>query len=210
MPRFHRAQPLPHPDWRAAFRDAPEALAALPAHPVVCWTVSAGHDFRPLVFFSRPGCRALAERAGLPPCEAPVPDLFIHTSLPFPEGNDGLHGLPCRGTVYADRHTEIRIEDKLALHLDRDRVPYEILRAHHHAALDPLLAHDHDAALFTIRLLCLDTGHEETVRLLYLAMENLNAGDALLTTGPFDLRYLVATREGLGFGGCNRSILQHL
>lgn len=199
---------LPMLSLADAFRGGCQALGSLPSRPRVVWSVSAGHDFRPLVFFSDPlRTRAEAE-GGLPPGGLPRPDLFLYTCLDNHGG--GLHDL-CEGqVVYEDRSTRIRLTSRRSLNLLRERVPWRLDSQRAHFVEDPLLRHDHDAALFEVELICLRTGYQEQVPLLYLAMENLHAWDVLLSRADLELTALVATREGLGMGGCGRSILEYL
>ena len=47
--------------------------------------------------------------------------------------------------------------------------------------------------------------------ILYLRYENNHSWDALFGSGwRVDLKYVCATREGLGMGGCGKSVLQHI
>ena len=180
----------------------------LPKRPRVCWSVSAGHDMRPLVFFSDPMRRATIRSVGLTPEEFPRPDLFLFTCIDG--GGQGLHDLELGQIVYEDESTRIVIDERHPLRIDRNRVPYSIDRSRVYFGEDPLKDHDHDAALLRVRLTCLQTGYEEQVLVLYLAMENLLAWDSLMCRADVELDTLVATREGLGLGGCGRSILEHL
>jgi hypothetical protein len=198
------------PAWALAFREAGGLAARFGERPTVCWTVSAGHDMRPLVFFSEPMRRELAEVTGLPPQELPRPDLFLHTSLAMDLGKDGLHDLRVGQVVHEDRGTRITVVGCEPLHLDRERIHYAVDSSRVRYSSDPLARHEYDAALLQLRLTCLQTGYEEIAQVLYLAMENLNAFDAYLSHGGLDVRYLVATREGLAMGGCGRSILDYL
>lgn len=191
-----------------AFLDGQILRDTLPLRPRVCWSVSAGHDTRPMVFFSEPMREATIRHAGMSPVDLPRPDLFLYTCLD--PGGQGLHDMRQGMVLFEDRSTRATIEARHPLLIDRSRVRYAIDRSRVHFGEDPLVRHDHDAALFRIRLTCLRTWHEETVDLLYLAMENLQAWDALISRADIRLDTLVATREGLGFGGCGRSILEHL
>ena len=196
--------------WALAFQEAEGLAVRFGERPTVCWTVSAGHDMRPLVFFSDPMRRELAEAADIPPKDLPRPDLFLHTSLAMDESRDGLHDLRPGQVVHEDRRTRVTVLAAEPLHLDRERIHYRVDPARVQLAHDPLARHGHDAALLQLHLACLQTGYEESVQVLYLAMENLNAFDAYLSHGGLDVRYLVATREGLAMGGCGKSILDYL
>lgn len=214
----HRTQSVPslftapggRSSWALAFQEAEALAGRFSERPMACWTVSAGHDMRPLVFFSDPMRRELAEATGLPSLDLPRPNLFLHTSLAMDRSTDGLHDLRPGQMVYEDRGTRITVEGYEPLHLDRERIHYQVDPRRVHFASDPLAHHDHDAALLQLHLTCLRTGYEETAQVLYLAMENLNAFDAYLSYGGLDVRYLVATREGTAMGGCGKSILDYL
>jgi hypothetical protein len=138
------------------------------------------------------------------------PDLFLFTSLAMPGGSDGVHDLRSGQVIYQDHGTRITLETATPLHIDRNRIQFRVDPSRVHFAQDPLTEHAFDAALLRMQVTCLHSSYQEQASVLYLAMENLNAFDTYLSRGPFDVRYLVATREGVGMGGCGRSILEYL
>jgi hypothetical protein len=143
-------------------------------------------------------------------CGLTRPDLFLFTSLAMPGGSDGVHDLLPGQVVYQDHGSRITVETATPLRIDRNRIHYRVDPSRVHFAKDPLTEHAFDAALLRMQVTCLHSGYQEQAHVLYLAMENLNAFDTYLSLGAFDVRYLVATREGVGMGGCGRSILEYL
>ena len=202
----HRPIPVqPFREWSGLFKPLHGRQIKLPVglpriHPKTCFYVSAGRDFRPLVFLS--DAYRQHRLAGLPP----RPDLFVYSCL----GADGLHGLKTGMTVFKDKRTEITILSLHPLQIDRGKVTYLINPDFVHFADDPLLNHDHDAALMEVEVKSLNLGTTDRFPLLYLAMENLNCFDEVMSTGRFSVDYLCATREGLAMGACGKSILSHV
>lgn len=193
-------------EWSWLFKPLHGRQVKLPAglpriHPKTFWYVSAGCDFRPLVFLSD-----AYRQHRLAQHSIPRPDLFVFSCL----GDDGLHILKAGMTVYKDRRTEITILSLQPLRIDRGRVAYRINPDFVRGVHDPLLVHDYDAALMEVEVKSLNLGTSDCFPVLYVAMENLNCFDDVMSKGFFDVDYLCATREGLGFGGCEKSILSHV
>ena len=141
--------------WYSAFKEGRELARRFPARPTACWTVSAGHDMRPLVYFSDPYLAQVVLNAGITLNELPKPELFVHTSLGI---GGGLHDLYPGLVTYQDNGTRIQVDGYWPLHLDRDRIAYEINPRWVYFAEDPLINHDHDAAMLTMKVDCLHTG----------------------------------------------------
>jgi len=196
--------------WHEAFQEGRDLAHLFPSRPTACWMVSAGHDMRPLVYFSDPFRAQVADQNGMSRRALSRPDLFLFTSLSMPGGTDGLHDLLPGQIAYQDHGTRITVASITPLHIRRERIQYRVDPSRVHFAKDPLNVHSFDAALLRMQVDCLHTGYREQALVLYLAMENLNAFDAYLSQGPFDVRYLVATREGVGMGGCGESVLRYL
>jgi len=169
--------------------------------PKTFWYVSAGNDWRPLVFLSD----AYRENR-LKEHSIPRPDLFVYSCL----GDDGLHSLNAGKVVFEDKRSEIKILSLHPLLIDRGKVTYLINPDFVRGASDPLLYSKYDAALMQIEVRSLTLGTSDRFPVLYLAMENLNCFDEVMSKGFFDVQTLCATREGLAFGGCGKSILRHV
>jgi hypothetical protein len=196
---------LPFREWSGLFKPLHGRQIKLPVglpriRPKTFWYVSAGGDFRPLVFLS--DAYRQHRLAGLPP----RPDLFVYSCL----GADGLHSLKTGMTVFKDKRTEITILSLQPLRIDRQKTAYRIDSAFVHGAEDPLLDHDYDSAILEVKIKSLSLGTSDNFPLLYLAMENLNCFDEVISKGWFDVTYLCTTREGLGFGGCGKSAIRHI
>ena len=193
-------------EWSGLFKPLHGRQVKLPVglpriRPKTFWYVSAGRDFRPLVFLS--DAYRQHRLAGL---SIPRPDLLVYSCL----GADGLHCLKAGMTVYKDKRTEITILSLQPMRIDRQKTAYRIDPAFVHFAKDPLLTHDHDAALMEVEVKSLTLRTSDRFPLLYMAMENINGFDEVMAKGWFDVTFLCATREGLGFGGCGKSILSHV
>ena len=207
---FSRRRPAPATGgpWTGLFRPLDGQSLRLPAglpavRPRACWYVSAGRDFRPLVFFSD-----AYRQHRLAHLDLPRPQLFVYSCLS--PGGEGLFGLVAGATLYRDPRTEITLAALQPLRIDRDQVVCRINPAHVHFVQDPLPEHGYDAALLEVEVRSLTLGTCDRFPVLYLAMENLNCFDALMSRGPFDVDCLCATREGLGMGGCGKSIFSHV
>ena len=204
--RHHPIPVQPFKEWPGLFKPLHGRQVKLPdglprVRPKTFFYVSAGRDFRPLVFLSDAYRQhRLAEHS------IPRPDLFVYSCL----GSDGLHGLKTGMTVFKDKRTEIAILSLQPLRIDRKKTAYRIDSALIHGVEDPLLDHDYDAALMEVEVKSLTLGTSDRFPLLYLAMENINCFDELMSKGWFDVQFLCTTREGLGFGNCGKSLIQHL
>jgi len=199
---------LPAQSWASLFTCPDGSRPAIPPglrvrHPKVCWYVSAGHDFRPLVYFSK-----VYRSVRLPHLHLPGPRLFVYSCLGG--GEDGLHELHTGQVLFHDGRSKLTLLSRQPLRLDRQQVDYRIDPRFVHFGEDPLLKHDHDAALLEVEVRSLTLGTCERMWVLYLAMENLNCFDALMSRGFFEVTSLCATREGVGFGGCGKSIIKHV
>jgi len=194
--------------WVKLFRPLHGNSFSLPwglpeVRPKVCWYVSGGRDFRPLVFWSD-----VYREQRLAHLALPRPEMFVYTCL-SPDGG-GLHGLKVGDVLFQDGRTFITLLSIQPLRIDRKRVGVVNNPKYVQMVDDPLRAHDYDAALMQVEVRSLTMGACERFPLLYLAMENLNAFDVLMSKGYFSVESLVATREGLGMGGCRKSIIRHL
>jgi hypothetical protein len=190
--------------WKEAFRPC-HALDRLPDRRLrVSWSVSAGDDGRPLVYFSEPWLRKIRREWRLSEIEAP--EMHIFTGLSS-RGHCGLDGMP--QYTFEDRSTRMFTTRFEPLELETLRFPFRVERQYYHFAGDFVVPPTR-AALIDVQVESRTTGVSFTSNLLYLEVENINAFDVLFSTGLFDVRYLIATREGLGMGGCGKSVLEHI
>ena len=172
--RHHPIPVQPIREWSGLFKPLQGHQVKLPGglsrvRPKTFWYVSAGRDFRPLVFLS--DAYRQHRLAGL---SIPRPELFVYTCL----GADGMHGLKAGRTVFKDKRTEITILSLQPLRVDRKKTAYRIDSTFVHGAEDPLLNHDYDAALMEVEVCGLTLGTSDRFPLLYLAMENINCSTA--------------------------------
>jgi len=194
--------------WLDLFEDPsvlPPALRRL-RRPTTLWYASAGNDWRPLVFTSRAWQRELAVRSGSSALDLPVPDLFVHTCL----GPTGTFFGP-GDKLYEDGRSRIECVRATPVRLDRGLVPWVHDRGWAHFGDDPRLWGRPDGHLLEVAVRSHTGLGEVRCHVLYLEHENNHAWDVLFEEGRyFDLTYVCATREGLGMGGCGKSVLQHI
>jgi len=90
------------------------------------------------------------------------------------------------------------------LRIDRNKIAYRIDPAFVHFAEDPLKEHDYDAVLLEVEVCSVTLGTSDRFPVLYMAMENINCFDEVMSKGWFSVDYLCATREGLAMGACGK------
>lgn len=161
----------------------------------VFWSASADKDFRPISYMYPDYQRFHNRNKG-------VPDLFVFSCLPY----KGLYGMSIHegSILYRDAKTKISCVSALRLDL-APSISYEINPNHYRLqTLDC-----RRCVLAKVRLESTE-GRPYKTYILFLHMENINCFDALLSKKEFSLKYICAIQEGLGFGGCRKSIVSHL
>lgn len=167
--------------------------------------VSAGLDCRPLVYFSK-GFQS--GRGG----DLSTPDLVIQTCL----GNilDELVKRIQEGTpLYEDQFTRVSLSNFEPLRRQRKIFGFYDLKQRRRAASfreRPVQRYGFDAFFSEVLIEDKRTGYGEKIPLLYLFSENIGTLEALSIEGPVGISTLVATREGTAFGGCKKSIIDHI
>ena len=184
--------------------DLPPDLRGL-NRPLVLWYASAGDDFRPLVFTAPAYQARLAERIG-EPLQLPAPDLFVYTCLD--EKYEPWHEDEVR---YEDYGTRVKCRSATPFFLDRQVVPWAIDRRYAPFGSDPRLHGQPDGYILDVEILSLRGMGTFRRHILYLRYENNHSWDVLFGSGwRVKLKYVCATREGLGCGGCGKSVLEHI
>lgn len=172
--------------------------------PLVLWYASAGRDFRPLVYTAPTYQERLSARIG-EELQLPEPELFVYTCLeteyePWPEG-----------TVYEDYGVRVKCRRATKVRLNRKLVPWENDRGYASFGKDPKLDGQPDGYILNMKVMSLRSMGTFHRNILYLRYENNHSWDALFGSGwGVDLKYVCATREGLGMGGCRMSVLQYI
>ena len=173
--------------------------------PLVLWYASAGNDFRPLVYTTSAYQARLEEQIG-EPLNLPEPNLFVYTCLD--ENYEPWHDDEVR---YEDYGTRVTCRSSTPVFLDRQLVPWANDRRYAPFGSDPRLHGQPDGHILDVEILSLRGIGTFRRNILYLRYENNHSWDALFGSGwRVDLKYVCATREGLGMGGCGKSVLQHI
>ena len=188
----------PEPD------DLPPDLRRL-NRPLVLWYASAGRDFRPLVYTTPSYQARLSARIG-EPLQLPEPNLFVYTCLD--EKYEPWHE---DEVLHEDYGTLVKCRSATPVRLDRQLVPWAKVRGSARFGSDPRPHGEADGHILDVEVLSLRGMGTFRRNILYLRYENNHSWDALFGSGwRVDLKYVCATREGLGMGGCGKSVLQHI
>ena len=184
--------------------DLPPELRRL-NRPLVLWYASAGDDFRPLVYTTPTYQTRLSERIG-EPLQLPEPNLFVYTCLD--EEYEPWHEDEVR---YEDYGTRVTCRSTTPVCLDRQLVPWANDRRYAPFGSDPRLHGQPDGHILDVEILSLRGMGTFRRKILYLRYENNHSWDVLFGSGwRVNLKYVCTTREGLGMGGCGKSVLQHI
>ena len=177
--------------------------------PSILWYASGEWDWFPLVGFSvgfrsklSPEIRALSK-----------PDLFIYTCLGFDVPERIADTFLCSGVLFEDEKTLIKCMKPRRLRIDRARYGYSICADFVETFgkdLDPLNVLAFDAISAQVRLIDKQSGYQEDLDLLYIFGENINFFNSVVRKGRVEVAHLCAIREGCGFGGGRRSIIEHV
>lgn len=185
-------------------KDLPPDLRQL-KRPLVLWYASAGDDCRPLVFTTPAYQARLSERVG-ESLQLPEPNLFVYTCLdeeyaPWQEDE----------VLYEDYGTRVKCRSATPVRLDRQLAPWTNDRGWADFGSDPRDDDQPDGHIFDVEIQSLRGMGTFRRKVLYLQYENNHIWDALFGSGwRVDLKYVCATREGLGCGGCRKSVLEHI
>ena len=200
---------------RAFLRDGPKN---------VLWYPSAGEDLRPLFFFSDAFNHIVRAKRESTVDIPQKPDLFIFTSLchnqrfwPSRILEAAEFNFLSRGQhskIYEDRRSTIRVMNHTTVYMNRKKHPF--VKGYATFGADPREYHRPDGYWLELELTSKKFPEvKERIKLLYLFHENIHfwdswiVGSGLFVPEKLRLQSLVCSREGLGFGGCERSALIH-
>ena len=178
-------------------------LEDLPEKPLVFWYVSAGKDFRGPVFLTQQHINKLSKYNGK---DFSKPDLFVYNCLGPEVGelkrlieNDQVLWEDQSTSVKATHYQELRLNGEFNLEVDpgyievnKNQIPEGLERA------------------FYVELEIKGEGYSEAQKVLYFEHENIDFFQKVILTDNFDVKYLCATREGCGMGGCLKSIIEFI
>lgn len=202
-------------DTTKLFKKKVNELESLPEKPKVFWYVSAGKDFRGPVFLTQTHINHLLNHGR----DFIKPDLFVFNCLgpdveelrqilsnnkQYVFRNDGLT------RIIGRNYTELPLNDKINFNIN-------------HEYIDPLstqylgnninnLAQNRPPFYFELEITGTISGQEytEVQKILYFEAENINFFNNIILGNYFEVLYLCATREGCGFDGCIKSIIEYI
>lgn len=180
-------------------------LEELPAKPKVFWYVSAGDDFRGPVFLTQYHIDHEARHHGR---DLEKPDLFVYNCL-GQEVEDLKSKLSSRSRVelFNDGGTRIVAKNYQVLDLNEDvnfQVNPDYIEVGH------VLDTTKQKTAFYFELDIINRNYIETQKILYFEAENIDFFKKIILSDFFETRYLCATREGMAYGNCKKSIIDYI
>ncbi|WP_019037724.1 hypothetical protein [Psychroflexus tropicus] len=182
-------------------KNVPE-LECLSETPKVFWYASAGRDFRGPVFFTNHHIHRMSSPG------FKKPELFIFTSI-GPEIHELKNDIRNYArVVYNDNITKVKVRKYKEL----DILPHFRFKIDYNHVSDIMVERyppGRKGIYFELEIIGND--YNEIQKVLYFEKENIDTFKKLvLQHRLFDVQYLCATREGCGFGGCCKSIVDYI
>jgi hypothetical protein len=191
------------------FKNSIPELEALPLTPKVFWYVSAGLDFRSLVFLTDFNIDKLKTNYKR---EFTKPDLFVFNGL-GPEVRDLRKMLSTNkeAVLYNDANTTIIGKNYKVLGLNKSKEQYVYNPSYINMNNLNFPLEGREAFYFEVEVIGKNTYHyNEVQKVLYIEHENIDVFEKIILKNYFDVEYLCATREGISGGGCRKSIVSHI
>ena len=174
--------------------------------PNVFWSVSAGKDFRGLVYLSDSRRDNKLSQGII----LEKPDLYVFNCLGS-EFSEIENSFVNQDPVFEDKKTQIIINKFIKIKQNRHLIPLAINPQYVSISHTDPMQKGYDGALIQVKIQSTVTDYSEIKWVLYLENENINIlHNIFYRKGFFSIMYLCAAREGLGCGGCRRSILEHI
>ena len=179
----------------------------LPDTSRVAWHVSAGMDFRSLVFFTKGYLSSHPNTQGIN-----LPSVHIFTCLSAHEKQLLTILESDNKELFRDKKTRICIKKYQLLRL-HDAIqslltdPYPYSDSGIDGVFTELNAH---GFLAEVEIQCLQSDYRETVKLIYLFTENIKTLTSFVCMELVNVQNIIALNEGLAFGGCKKSIITHI
>ncbi len=181
-------------------------LESLPSQPRIYWYPSAGIDFRGPVAFTNFRIQNQKIHHGR---DYVKPDLFIFNCL-GPEVIDLRNKLE-QGVevelfndnisrIVAKNYRVLEVRNEISFEINPSFIDIEILN------LDEYQTN----IAFYFEFEVFSESYCETQKILYFKAENIDFFEKIILTNIFETSYLCNTREGLSWGGCNKSIIEHI
>lgn len=173
----------------------------------VAWHPSAGHDFSPLVAYSKGYLCGKEALSDLTPAT-----LHIMTCLACCE-EELMEILESEERVlFEDGRTHMRIVNYQMLELKNEDLWRRPSRRNFNLSgrEEVFRQQKSDGFIAQVEIRCKETGYCERVPMLYLLGENIATYHTFIQSGLFKVRHIKATCEGLAFGGCSRSLIDFI
>jgi len=188
---------------RSLFKQEHEVINQLPEKPKVFWYVSAGDDFRPPVFLTDTKIDYFRKNENR---QLPKPDLFVYNCIGH-ETKKLFENLSSsdKPVLFDDRGT--RITGRNFQHLTlKEEIQQSALNKNNIQSYT--VDHFDKIGAFYFEVVLEDRDKIETQKILYFEYENFHFFQDVILKSAFDVNYLCATREGIGFGGGKKSIIE--
>lgn len=192
-------------DTLQLFTERVPELEALPSQPRVYWYPSAGKDFRGCVAFTDYRIQHEKKHHGR---KYSKPNLYVYNCL-------GAEVLELKEklsqgdvVLWNDQSTRIMGKNYRSLQLRND-VNFEINPDYIDTENMSLNDFETDRA-FYFELEISGLNYSETQKILYFEAENIDFFNQIILTNIFQTKYLCATREGLAWGNCKKSIIDYI
>lgn len=180
-------------------------LENLPLKPKIFFYPSAGFDFRGCVAFTNYRIQHESKNHGR---GFNKPELFVYTCI----GNEVLElkAKLAQGEVELmnDQYTTIVARNYKTLELRSDII-FEINRNYIDCENLNLGNYQTNTA-FYFELLISGENYSETQKILYFEAENIDFFNKIILSNIFKTNYLCTTREGIGWGGCKKSVIDYI
>lgn len=194
-------------DSKRIFTQLVPELETLPTTPNIFWYVSAGDDFRGLSFLSSYNIDHQMEHHKK---ELKRPDLFVFNCL-GPETDDLVEKLKTQTNpiIFSDQITTIKASNFKELIL-LNEIQSQLY-------IDPkyiLIAEEYrdrkSTPVYYFEIEVSGDDYTDNHKVLYFEHENIDFFQKIILNSFFKVQYLCATREGMGFGFCKKSIVDHI
>ena len=192
---------------RALFQHAVPELENLPQNPKILWYVSAGADFRSVSFLSDRHINNQRKHHGR---ELSRPDLFVFNGLG--KDTDTLISNIRNNNhyeIFSDHSTRIVASGFRALQLNDSIEEQLIISSGYFSESGDYLQREGTQVSF-FKVTVASEGESDTFNFLYFEHENIDFFNKIILGNHFQVEYLCATREGMGWGNCRKSIVDHV
>lgn len=185
-------------------------LEELPEKPDIFWYPSAGKDFRGNVFLTDYHMNFERVHHGKTYSK---PDLFVFNCLGIarnPESEEIKQKINRGEPLYEDSLTRITGHNLKEFGIRQDVVRLEVNPRYVEKRIVNIPEPGKEAFYFEIEITGKEHHYKETQKILYLEHENIDVFRKIMLRSYFNVLYLCASREGCGFGGCKKSVIDYV